>query len=175
MSERRPTEEEIIARDTRNAEEEHAEAHMGRYPGDPDFHRVPRIPEAFDIATAVEDFAGPGREIREEPDCEFDNLSWPRRHIWVHTAGWVLSATWSWGTYCTGARQNHPLDFLDHDSPSISPNAEVAVWRESEEEMIELDGDSVQGYVSPAAFLAAIEAAERDDEEGIRRALIRGE
>jgi hypothetical protein len=76
-----PSEAEVIARDARNAEEEHAEAHMGRYPGDPDFDQVGREEEgnaedgamgypARDVEAEVDELAGKvsdenGRELSE--------------------------------------------------------------------------------------------------------------
>jgi hypothetical protein len=131
------------------------------------------VPTNFNIETAARDFAGPGREItRDERTSEFH----AGLHIWVKVNGWTFSATWDRATYCSGARPGGNLGALDDKPEPVSPDAEIGVWRtDSDEGMIELHGDTVEGWVSPASFLAAIEAAERDDEDAIRAALVRSE
>jgi hypothetical protein len=84
--------------------------------------------------------------------------------------GWTFSAIWGFGTYCTGARRE---GFVD-EPPAESPDAEIAVWK-GDGPMIDLGGDAVAGWIPPTSFLAAVEAAERDDEIGIRSALVRCE
>jgi hypothetical protein len=134
-------------------------------------------PTSFDIETAAQDFAGPGRQITcpHYMDGELEaneKVGLPlRKQMLVEVNGWVLSAVWGRGTYCTGARSVGTI--LD-DPPPVSPDAEVAAWREGEP-FLPLHGDDVEGWVSPASFLAAIEAAERDDEGGVRAALVRSE
>lgn len=122
----------------------------------------------FNIETAAEDFAGPGRSIKirnERTDYR------PRRQMKLTVNDWTFSAIWGFGGYCTGARAGG--GYSEHPPPS-SPDAEVAVWK-GDGPMIKLHGDTVEGWVSPAAFLAAVEAAERDDEAGIRDALRRSD
>lgn len=129
------------------------------------------IPNGFNIETAAEDFAGEGRSI------EIVNETKPggsvRRQMLLTVNGWTFSAIWGFGTYCTMAREmGVPID----EPPAESPDAEIAVWKgDSPSTMIELGDDTVAGWIPPTSLLAAVEAAERDDEMGIRSALIRGE
>jgi len=131
-------------------------------------------PGAFNIETAAKDFAGPGRKVEcpvkapgEDQAIECCGLP-PRRQMKLSVNGWTFSAIWGYGTYCTAARSESA-----HRDPSpTSPDAEIAVWRDNGG-MIDLHGDSVEGWVSPASFLEAVEAAERDDEDAIRAALVR--
>lgn len=140
-------------------------------------------PRNFDIDTAIEDFAGPGREIHKGVgDRElFDGREvFSERHIWIRVNGWTISVTWGTGTYSTAGRDLGAYASWDRATSKESPNAEVAAWRTRDGEtgrasLIELDGDSVAGWQSPAAVVGAIEAAEHDDEEGIRSALSRKE
>lgn len=128
-------------------------------------------PTTFNIETAAQDFAGKGRVVK----CpighgrEEDVGRYARRQMLIHVNGWTFSAIWGFGTYCTAGRG------LGVDVPPVeSPDAELAAWK-GEGSMIDLDGDSVEGWVSPTSLLAAVAAAERDDEEGIRAALVRTE
>jgi hypothetical protein len=126
---------------------------------------------AFNVETAAQDFAGYGRRILlDERTSDFHR----GYHIWVEVNGWTLSATWDRGTYCTGARGSGGVFPLDSEPSPSSPDAEIGVWPEGGS-LIELHDDTVEGWVSPASFIEAIEAAERDDIDGIRAALIRRE
>lgn len=127
-------------------------------------------PENFDLATAAEDFNGPHRHV-EVIESRTGSLDYCRLQMKVTVNGWTFSAVWGTGTYCSGARGHGPILAA---TPKQSPDAEVAVWK-GDGPMIELHGDTVEGWVSPASFLEAVEAAERDDEAGIRAALVRGE
>jgi hypothetical protein len=132
------------------------------------------VPSSFDTATATQDWAGAGREIEcpvVRPGEEAIKSPHPRRQMLLKVNGWTFSAVWGFGTYCTAARPaGLPLDA----PPEESPDAEIAAWRD-EGPMIDLHGDTVEGWVSPASLLAAISAAELDDEAGIRAALARSE
>lgn len=135
---------------------------------------------SFDIETAAQDFAAPGRSI--EVKCD-DFSSRPgshfsERHIWIEVNGWTFSATWGSGTYSTAGRDCGAWSSFSRPTDKVSPNAEVAVWnsRDGETgraEMIQIGDDNVEGWVSPTSLIAALEAAERDDEDGIRSALAR--
>jgi hypothetical protein len=128
----------------------------------------------FDIATGAEDWAAPGREVEcpvtEPGEAEFiekyGSLT-RRQQMYIRVNGWTFSAVWGSGTYCTGARAAG----LMSEPPPCSPDAEIAVWR-GDGGMIDLHGDSVEGWVLPASLEAAIAAAEQDDEDGIRAALV---
>lgn len=126
-------------------------------------------PTSFNIETAAQDFAGEGRTINIE-NTERPERTMRRMQIAVN--GWVFSVIWGHGAYCTGARAGVAA-YVDHP-PAESPDAEIAVWRKGDK-MIELHGDTVEGWVSPESLLAAVAAAERDDEDGIRAALVRTE
>ena len=135
------------------------------------------VPRSFNLETAAQDFAGEGREIQcpwlrpEEWAAGMDRGPYSRRQMLLSVNGWTLSAVWGFGTYCTAGRSQ---GITTDDFPQESPDAEIAVWK-GDGPMIELHGDTVEGWVSPASFVAAIEAAERDDEDGIRAALVRTE
>lgn len=125
------------------------------------------MPKSFNLYTATVDFAGPGRVIECPTGVEVPGIV--RRQMLLKVNGWTFSAVWGFGTYCSGAREGaHYLD----EPPTESPDAEVAVWR-GDGPMIELHQDTVEGWISPASFLSAVEAAERDDEDAIRAALVR--
>lgn len=130
------------------------------------------VPTSFNLATAAEDFAGPGREIKmdERRGSEYHN----GLHIWIDVNGWTFSAGWDRGMYCSGARRGELLSSTEDPLPE-SPDAEVAVWQGDDADLIELHGNTVEGWVSPASLLAAVAAAERDDIDGIRAALVRTE
>lgn len=126
--------------------------------------------DAFNIETAAQDFAGEGRTIGiTNEDTGNRDYSYSRRQMKLKVNGWTFSAIWGTGAYCTGARQD---GFITGDTPPSSPDAEIAVWRDGGS-MIDLHGDTVEGWVLPSSFVAAVEATERDDEEGIRAALVR--
>jgi len=134
--------------------------------------------ENFDIATAATDWAAPGREVEcpvESPgEADFIKKYGPltvRQQMYIRVNGWTFSAVWGTGTYCTGAR----LDGAGSKPLPCSPDAEIAVWRGDSGDLIELHGDSVEGWVAPASLEAAIGAAEQDDEAAIRAALVRRE
>lgn len=133
------------------------------------------IPSNFNIETAAEDFAGEGRKIQcphVPPDFPEDSVWTARRRQMLLTVnGWTFSAVWGFGTYCTAAREN---GLAIDQPPAASPDAEIAVWK-GDGPMIDLGDDTVAGWVPPTSFLAAVEAAERDDEQGIRSALVRRE
>lgn len=133
-------------------------------------------PRAFNIETAAKDFAGPGRTVtcpvRTPREVEADG-PFARRQMRIEVNGWTLSAVWGRGTYCTAGREGWP-DSAPDAPPVESPDTEVAAWK-GDGEMIELHGDTVEGWVSPEGVLAAVAAAERDDEDGIRAALVRTE
>jgi hypothetical protein len=129
-------------------------------------------PRSFNIETAAADFAGPGREI--EVVCDDDHGTFRVRRMKVTAGPWTLSVIWGTGAYCKGARRGEdafgrglPEDYVE------SPDAEVAAWR-GESGMIQIEDDTVQGWVCPKGVVEAIEAAEADDEDGIRAALIKG-
>lgn len=122
--------------------------------------------KSFNLQTVAADFAGPGRDI-ECPAGEVSGIV--RSQMLLKVNGWTFSAIWGFGTYCSGAREG--TTYLD-DPPPKSPDAEVAVWR-GDGPMIKLHEDRVEGWVSPASLFSAVEAAERDDEDAIRAALVR--
>lgn len=110
------------------------------------------------VATCVEDFAGPGRVVKvfREQGChvKFDN-------------GWTVSIQWSPFHYCS----NRTYDDFDVRAPSPdSTDAEVAAWK-GEGSMIELGDDSVAGWQPIGAIKEALEAASRDDMDGVQAAL----
>jgi hypothetical protein len=111
----------------------------------------------FDITTCEKDFAGPNRRVRvtgrQGFQVSFDN-------------GWVISVQFGPGSYHTGRTQE--TRFLAPASPSI--DAEVAAWKE-DGRMTRLGRNTVAGWQSIENVQAALAAAERDDEQGIRRAL----
>lgn len=123
----------------------------------------------FNTATAVKDFAGERRWITTETSRNA-HMTTHRMRLFLDN-GWQFSAVWGAGSYCSGCRNGLSYDY---HPPAVSPDAEVAVWK-GRGPMIQLDNDTVAGWVSPAAFLAAVKAAERDDEDGIRAALTAGE
>lgn len=124
-------------------------------------------PKSFDLQTAATDFAAPGRDIECPAGREVSGVA--RRQMLLKVNGWTFSAVWGFGTYCSGAREG--ATYLDAP-PTESPDAEIAVWRD-EGTMIQIHDDTVEGWVLPASFLSAVEAAERDDEDAIRAALVR--
>jgi hypothetical protein len=135
---------------------------------------VATVAKSFNLVTAVQDFAGEGREI-ECPKFrpgEDTTGHYARRQMLLKVNGWTFSAVWGFGTYCAGARPNGGFPDLDETPPAESPDAEIAVWK-GDGPMIELGDDTVAGWIAPAAFIAAVEAAERNDELGIRSALVR--
>lgn len=116
--------------------------------------------DRFDVSTFEERFAGEGRKIT----VKHSNVNgFPIRQGTIETAdGWWFSAVWGYCTYC----QNHG----DRSAPLWSPDAEVmpsAPGRVS----LEVDGDSVVGWVSPAQLGRAVIAAERGDVNGVVLAL----
>lgn len=139
-----------------------------------------KTPAEFNIETAAEDFAGPGRRVEcpvrlsGEEESGLSEHYFARRQMYIHVGEWTLSAVWGNGTYCTAGRRFLGGGRSHVAAPDSSPDAEVAAWK-SEGRMIDLHGDSVEGWISPASLLAAVAAAERDDEEGIRAALVRSE
>lgn len=123
---------------------------------------------AFDMASAAEDFAGEGRTI--ELFDGGDEGTGPERRMRLHTAnGWHFSAIWGFGSYTANARA--PEFLANRHPPTRSEDAEVMVWK-GEGSALVLDHDTVVGWVSPTRFLAAVEAAERDDQDAIRETLL---
>jgi hypothetical protein len=128
-----------------------------------------RAPERFDVATAAQDFGYPGRVVKPYTDRK-ELLT--RHGMKVYVAGWVFSAIWGFGAYCSNF--DFKVNGDNHPGP-VSPDAEVALWRKDGSRMSPLteDGDSVLGHVSPAAFLKGVEAAEGGkDADGIGRAML---
>lgn len=123
-------------------------------------------PSRLSITTAEQDFAGPGRHVdlfrNQGVHVKFDN-------------GWVLSIQWSPFHYSSNRDLMADPDFR-YDSPSPdATEAEVAAWKGEDGAMIALGGDTVAGWVPAADVMAALEAAAKDDEEGIREALTRSQ
>ena len=58
--------------------------------------------------------------------------------------GWVLSCQAGWGNYCS---QSPTVSHEKLTSHTIRTNCEIAIWKDGNNSMIELNGDSVMGYV----------------------------
>lgn len=123
-------------------------------------------PERFDVETFTSDFAGEGRT------CEA-NMS--DRGGMVHhqgrvrlSNGWTFSALWGWGSYTDNARLSSG-GYLS-SPPSRSLDAEVLPMPPGDES-VDLNGDTVAGWVSPAQFEAAVRAAEQNDLGAVQRIL----
>lgn len=117
--------------------------------------RPPPAPACFDTETAAVDWGAPGRQI--DVVCEERGDHYAQRQMLLTVRGWTFSAIWGFGSYSTAGRLNMLGDATD--APSSSPDAEIAVWK-GEGGMIDLDGESVEGWVPPRSLAAAISAVE---------------
>lgn len=68
--------------------------------------------------------------------------------------GYTLSCQFGWGNYASNlADAPLPENFNFSNQLSIgsggSPDCEIAIWRSYDEGMVELDGDTVSGWVTP--------------------------
>ena len=122
--------------------------------------------EAFDVETFAEDFAGPGRTLAAE-STDRGNLVGHLGRVNLDN-GWWFSAIWGWGSYTYNARLG-PGDYRA-DPPARSLDAEVMPGSPNDDRL-DLDGDTVAGWISPAQFEAAIRAAEENDPESVVRVL----
>lgn len=125
----------------------------------------------FDPATAAEVFGGPGRTVQVEVDGRAGS-QYVRRGAKIRVNGWTFSVIWGYGSYSTAARMGWVEGGFDVPIPECSPDAEIACWK-GDGGMINLHGDTVEGWVAPASLLAALVAAEADDIDAIRAALVR--
>lgn len=124
-----------------------------------------QAPAAFNIQTAAKDFGKYGRAI--EIDWADRPSGFAVRRMRIKVNGWTISCVWGLGTYCTGAH-----GFVDLSPDYVeSSDAEVAAWPD-DGPMVDLGGDTVAGSISPQAVEKAVEAAERGDKAGIRKALV---
>ena len=72
-------------------------------------------------------------------------------HIIVN--GWCLSTQAGWGSYCSADPTRYPYENMPEPiekltAQTIRKDCEIAIWNMSDKRMIELDGDTVMGYVS---------------------------
>lgn len=115
---------------------------------------------------------GSGRTVlmRDNPDRGYSQFG---MHVTV--GDWVISCQWGTGTYSTAGRAEDGFSWpMKGTGRRFSPDAEVAFWNKADDDegLREFpDGDTVQGWVKPEAVLRALEAADRNDGDGIRLAL----
>lgn len=124
-------------------------------------------PEMFDVATAEQDWAGEGRTIKANTEGS-GGVTRHQMQVWLDN-GWWFSAIWGFGSYTTNARLAPGL-MLDEDPPARSPDAEVMPGPPGGGHL-QMNGDTVAGWVSPANFQRALIAAERGDAQGVVNAL----
>ena len=68
--------------------------------------------------------------------------------------GWVLSCQAGWGSYCTESpTRNHKR----LTPQTLRTDCEIAVWKDGNNDMLKLNGDSVMGYVSWDMVLDIVE------------------
>jgi len=58
--------------------------------------------------------------------------------------GWCLSAQAGWGNYCS---EDPTRCNIDLKPDTIRTDCEIALWNTKDDNMIELDGDTVMGWV----------------------------
>lgn len=71
--------------------------------------------------------------------------------------GWTLSVQWGWGNYCQQYLRGMKMFQIGHQEPiEESPDAEIAAW-DRDENWLEHEGDTVQGYQTVAQVLEWVE------------------
>lgn len=131
---------------------------------------MPLDGERFDGRTFIERFSGPNRkaELRHTGPSPTPCGGWV-----TFDNGWTISI--QWGPYMHGS--NYNLDLHSEVPPALT--AEVAVWHPKIYgdgggigRLIRLQDDNIAGYQPMSHVLAALDAAARDDQEGIVKALV---
>lgn len=125
-------------------------------------------PKIFDAETAERDWGGPGREIEKHPRHPYG--------IRIRlSSGWEFSAIWGSMSYTNNARGSE-AGFLGtfRDPAEInrrSFDAEVMPLN-PDGNWVDFGGDiNVASFVTPTMFAQCLEAAARDDDDGVIRAL----